>query len=104
MVQEVPFSLFLFPFSTPRVGNLRPAAAILVQPARPGEEKIIWMNIIIMCAFARVVGAARDKNHNSFSARGGDKVCSPLNSYEHISQKGNTHSLYHYMNAVNERP
>ena len=27
-----------------------------------------------MCTFARVVGAARDKNHNSFSARGGKKV------------------------------
>ena len=27
-----------------------------------------------MCTFAGVVGAARDKNHNSFSARGGKKV------------------------------
>ena len=28
----------------------------------------------IMCTFARVVGAARDKTHNSFSVRGGIKV------------------------------
>ena len=28
----------------------------------------------IMCIFARVVDAARDKNHNSFSARSGEKV------------------------------
>ena len=27
-----------------------------------------------MCTFARVVGAARDKTHESFSARGGKKV------------------------------
>ena len=47
--------------------------AILVQPARPLEEKIImWMNI--MCTFAWVVGAARDRNLNSFSARRSKKV------------------------------
>ena len=47
--------------------------AILVRPARPLEEKVtIWMNI--MCTFARVVGAARDRNRNSFSARSMKKV------------------------------
>ena len=40
------------------------------------EEKIIWINI--MCTFARVVGAARNKTHNLFSARGGKKGCPPL--------------------------
>ena len=43
-----------------------------MRPARPLEEKIIWMNI--MCIFARVVGAARDRNCNSFMARSSEKV------------------------------
>ena len=38
----------------------------------PQRKKIIWMNI--MRTFARVVGVARDKTRNSFSARGGKKV------------------------------
>ena len=47
--------------------------SILVWPARPLEEKIkIWMNI--MCTFARVAGAARDRNLNSFSASSSKKV------------------------------
>ena len=47
--------------------------AILVWPASPLEEKkIIWMNIV--CTFAQVVGTTHDKNHHSFSARGGEKV------------------------------
>ena len=41
--------------------------AILVQPARPPQnrkkEVIQMMNI--MCTFARVVGAVRDKYHNT---------------------------------------
>ena len=56
------------------VGNLRPADRM-----RPGSNscaarraprgrKIIWMHII------KVVGAARDKTHKSFSARDGKKV------------------------------
>ena len=42
--------------------------AILVLLVTPPEEKK-WMNI--MCTFARVEVVARDKNHNSFSGRGG---------------------------------
>ena len=44
-----------------------------MQPVWPPEEKkVLLMNII--CTFARVLGAARDKNHNSFPARGGKEV------------------------------
>ena len=39
-----------------------------MQPARPPDEKIVWLNI--MYTFARVVGAI----HNSFLARGGKEV------------------------------
>ena len=47
--------------------------AIFMWPARPLEEKlIIWMNI--MWTFARVLGMARDRNRNSFSARSSKKV------------------------------
>ena len=46
--------------------------AILVRPAGPQRKKIIWMNS--MCTFARVVGAARNKTHKSFSARSGNLV------------------------------
>ena len=46
------------------VGNLR--------PTKPPEEKIKLMNIV--GTFTGIVDAARDKNHYSFSARGGKKV------------------------------
>ena len=58
------------------LGNLRPAfrmrpaaGVTFVRPAGPLEGKIIWINTC-----ARVVGAARDKTQNSFSARGGKQV------------------------------
>ena len=44
----------------------------LCGPPGPQRKKIMCMNI--MCTFNRVVGASRDKNQNSFSARGGFKV------------------------------
>ena len=49
------------------VGNLWPAGRM--RPARPPEGKNDTDEYFVYAA--RVVGVARDKNHNSFSAGGG---------------------------------
>ena len=52
--------------------NPREILLHLVRPDEPPEEKLIWMNT--MSTFARVVGVANDKNHNSFLARVGKRL------------------------------
>ena len=54
------------------MGNLRPASNSYVARQAPRGKEIIWMNI--MRTLARVMCAARDKNHNVFAARCGKTV------------------------------
>ena len=62
------------------VGNLQPGPwVIMVQPIKPPQmKKKLYGWILCAPLQARVTVAARDKNHNSFSACGGKKFCPPL--------------------------
>ena len=54
------------------VGCMRPASDSCAAGWVPRGKKIRRMNV--KSTFARVVNVARDKNHNSFSALGSEKV------------------------------